>query len=240
MPSSLPDLTPAEAAEVALAWELRWLDLSTEWDEVRVAPVPDHWDAGMDSAMADHAALVAERRWVHGPWSIMEALGRHHRETDHSRVLAWLLDPGGGHGLGDSVLCAVLDRLEIAYARRNIASALVRREVAVATNFGAGSIDVLVEWSGGTVVIENKVRATVHGEQLQKYAEAYPRATLVFLTPHGRPPTERESGGSRWHPVSWRSAVLPDLERVAGEARALGRPCPALEDYAMTLRKEMT
>lgn len=232
-------MTMAEDSQLVAGWKSAWRDVVRDWHTIEQAPMSDAWLHGWGAAESDYASLVEARLWLRKPWSVMGVLGAHQREIPHNKMLAWFLDPAGGHGLGDAPLRGILDHIGVSHRRHDLAMVRVRREVAVETTQGPGLIDVLVEWAGQALVIECKVAAGVHGAQLAKYSEAYPSATRVFLTPSGRKPSDAEALGKRWEGLSWRSDLVPLLRSVATDARALGQRCPALEDYVTTLEKEM-
>jgi len=104
----------------------------------------------------------------------IKTMGLEQRELTHSNILCWLFDPQESHGLGDRFLKSFIaealqgheadhqpSALEISHS--NMMDAEVRREWF--------NIDILVlsEQKHWVFVIENKLRTTQHGEQLQRY-----------------------------------------------------------------------
>lgn len=116
-------------------------------------------------------------------------------ENQNSEALAWCMNPNEGHGQGDAV---IKDFLEAAYAvsdpckydnkkffskwtpgkirTSSFGSAFVTREFSIKVNNGTanGRLDLfLVDPSNKILVtIENKVKATLTSEQLEKYIKA--------------------------------------------------------------------
>jgi len=109
-----------------------------------------------------------------GEANIFEVLGMVNAEIRHSNFLAWILDPAANHGLGDAVLRAFLKRAlsggvpgngltALDAAVMNLDDTEVYRERA--------EIDLLLvnRTAGFVIVIENKITAGEHGDQLAKY-----------------------------------------------------------------------
>lgn len=137
-----------------------------------------------------------------GRFNIFDALGIARAEIRHSNFLAFILDPAESHGQGQLVLKAVLmDLLKTAQPELRPLSPIeldgtdlrgveVRREWK--------NIDLLVTCAAPrfAVVIENKVGAQEHSDQLSRYrqvmAEHFPdvAALYVYLTPEGDEPSE--------------------------------------------------
>ena len=154
-------------------------------------------------------------------FNIFEVLDAVRQEVRHSRFLAWLLDPGANHGLGDYFLKRFLWRTAALARERGIetispvevdtldlADATVRREWR--------NIDILISSESQRFVcaIENKVESSEHGDQLCRYLTTckteFPeyRHHFVFLTPWRTEPSCDE-----WVPVGYGS-VLDLVERV--------------------------
>lgn len=141
----------------------------------------------------DDLALLEDQLDV---FNVFEAAGLTSQEIRHSAFIAFLLDPGAPHGLGDTFLkrflmIALRDAENpplsaIDIDLMDLSGAEVRREWKY--------IDILVTHSAHklTVVVENKTGAQEHGNQLEWYrktaAEHFPehRIVHVFLTPEGR------------------------------------------------------
>jgi hypothetical protein len=116
-------------------------------------------------------------------------------ENQNSQVLAWCMNPNEGHSQGDAV---IKDFLEEAYAQSegctwdnkkffakwtpgrirttSFGSAFLTREYSIKVNDGAGNgrLDLfLVDPQNKILItIENKVKATLNSEQLEKYVRA--------------------------------------------------------------------
>ena len=132
---------------------------------------------------------------THGPNFFRVAPRVFRVEGVHSDLLAWLLDPRGFHGLGDSFavrfISAVLRESGVV-----VEPALTVDSVEVEASTGEGPIDVLVraQCAGRSLVvgIENKIDAPLGDDQLARYARSlvarFQGATvvLVLLAPAAR------------------------------------------------------
>jgi hypothetical protein len=89
-------------------------------------------------------------------------------EEHHSRVLAWLLDPAGDHGLGRAFLDAVVDRAFPTWSLGPIS------EVKTEHRLEEGSwVDVAVLGDGQVFLVENKIRFSSNTEgQVGRYLAA--------------------------------------------------------------------
>lgn len=136
-------------------------------------------------------------------------------EMRNSAVLRWLLDGFGDHGQGPDLLVALLEHLQLpelaGLAQKAPYHARVERPLSEA---GDSRVDIFIEGTDFTVLIEAKVDAPETGDQLQRYhrylstlPEQRGRA-LIFLTPDGRPPRDVALHGDI-RPLSW--AALADV-----------------------------
>ena len=166
-------------------------------------------------------------------------------EEFHSNVLAWLLDPGQGHGLGDCFLRSFLSRASVPSA--DWSGTVVTREWRNVVDGRPGSLDILVLNEAEKVLcaIENKVFSSEHSEQLTRYRIALERSypafmrNHVFLTPWAtRPVQEAERG--YWESVPY-SAVFETVQQIVeNDNLATNDGVRAfLRQYATTLRRNL-
>lgn len=135
-------------------------------------------------------------------FNVFAVLGIEKTEIRHSHVLAWLLDPGGSHGLGDAFLRRLLS--SVLHANDEIALGLSPAEVELAPPLNPKilreyrHVDLLVlehqrKWA---LLIENKVKSQESVGQLRRYVEAIGqefagfRVVPIFLTVEGDDPSE--------------------------------------------------
>ena len=172
-------------------------------------------------------------------------------------MLAWLLDPGGSHGLGDSFLQGFLNRVASIGSRAGIfrvspddvkgwnsLDVEVAREVQAMED---GRIDVLVvgRSDGFVCLIENKVDSEEHSGQLSRYLEAvekvYPKHEKmpVFLTPGGARPVEKRDA-ERYVPIGYGvvAGLVSDVLESCG-ATVDTDVAVFLKQYERTLRRRI-
>mgnify|MGYP001628303484 CR=1 FL=1 len=158
-------------------------------------------DATAGLALLKAAASARAARLSHQRASpnVFHVLGMQNREEVPARVVAWLLDPQGTHGLGTRVL---LDFVTLLLRKRpqhgrealirilndaSLWSTAVYRE----ESEGGDRVDILVHAPMASIVIEVKMASSEHGQQTKRYARRYRRAkgtAFVYLAPSGAPP----------------------------------------------------
>ena len=182
------------------------------------------WDERLSRMRAHHLALKRAGYWIHGRPDLLGVLGRERRETYHSTMLGWLLDPGAPTGLGTRFLRRFLVEIDPAFSsitEERLESVSVQCEVGRL----ASRTDVVLFGDDFTVVVEVKVDAVEGPAQcLRIYRDfrADPSPRYVFLTPRGQQPlTATEEAEGAFVPLSYRrlSALL---EAVLVEEEGLG------------------
>ncbi len=146
-------------------------------------------------------------------FNLFDVLGIQRRELQHSAFLAWLLNPKESHGLRDYFLRHFL--LYAAAAGRGDLTPidvdrwkLTDMDIQVVTE--RHNIDILIVDTDDEFVclIENKVGAAEHDDQLSRYLETVETeyggltALPIFLTPDGIEPAS-ESDAERWIPLGY-------------------------------------
>lgn len=193
--------------------------LRAEWQEITEgeAQMLPRWEAVLSSMSIEMAALKSQREWVSGGYTLLHALGLHHNEVYMCRALAWLLRPDAGHGLGASVLNALLERCGVPESGSDRATVITEESRA---NTRA---DIVVRSGDSTLLIEAKVFAPEQERQCTRLADLWgdESPTLVFLTRDGHRP--RTAGGlvEAWHRLRWR-----DVGQMISEA-ARDKVCSA-------------
>jgi hypothetical protein len=112
-------------------------------------------------------------------------------EALHSRMIAWLLDPQGWHGLGDKFGSRFVQALLGKCRDADQSIQIIRVHTEYST--GKGQIDILLETqsgeTAGVIGIENKIDSPEGDRQLHKYGEAlkqrFASVRLALLTPEG-------------------------------------------------------
>ncbi len=165
-------------------------------------------------------------------FNIFEAVGMERQEISHSKFLAFLLDPNESHGMGDAFVKRLLQRAIM--DSPNASAPVTPIELSL---WDLGEMSVRREWrridiflvderEKLAVIIENKIGAGEHGDQLDRYhkivREQYPdyRLLALYLTPDGDEPSHPEYLPVDYRAVceifdelaeSWASVIEPDL-----------------------------
>ncbi len=187
-------------------------------------------------------------------FSLFDTLGITHSELQHSRVIAWLLDPRESHGLDDHFLRNFLSQAAVSAKEHEI-------KCVSFTSAGIGdwkfsdievarerhNIDILLidERDGFVCPIENKVKSGERSDQLSRYLDTVEREYKgltpfpIFLTPDGRKP-ENEADAERWTPFGYQKAA--DLiTQTLRTCRSAISPSVTdfLEQYERTIRRRV-
>ena len=152
----------------------------------------------MESSALQQLDCLLER------FNLFEALGQVRRELRHSDFLAFLLDPRQNHGLGDT-----FTRLFIRLVNSGSPENTTTVSIDSSSEINFHEVEVRREWKNIDIllidhaherlfVIENKIDADEHSDQLVRYRrtayQAYPGWQFVgiFLTPDGSQPSSEE------------------------------------------------
>ena len=185
-------------------------------------------------------------------FNLFEVLKIERRETQHSALLAWLLNPRGSHGLRDYFIRRFL--LEVTSEGFQLGLVDVSpidvdgwslEDIEVATE--RHNIDILLinENDGFVCLIENKIGSGEHSNQLSRYLntveQEYDGLTplAIYLTPEGNNPgTEKDA--KRYIPLSY-EVVASLIERTLQTRQSTMSAGVAsfLEQYGRTLRRSV-
>ena len=168
--------------------------------------------------------------------NVFEVLGITNTEIRHSNVLAWLMRPGGNHGLDDRVLKALIEHAG-GNAPEDASDFRIMRE--------SDNIDILAASNENrlTLAIENKVWSGEHDDQLARYRgiveRRYPgwEHLYLFLSPFGTPP-ESEDDREFWIPVDYR-VILGAIEDAIGRCETSDKARMLIEDYVDSVRRHI-
>ena len=170
-----------------------------------------------------------------GKLNIFEILGLARTEIRHSNMLAWLMDPGENHGLGDAMLRGITELAAPAGNRpSDYNSFVIRRE------WNCIDLMAVSDEQRYILCIENKIDTGEHDNQLLRYRElvdgTYPayRKAYVYLTPRG---TESSD------PLNWRAMGYAEVLRILEDALA-GKTLDTvaeliISNYADTIRRHV-
>ena len=185
-------------------------------------------------------------------FNLFDVLKIERRESQHSALLAWLLDPRGSHGLRDYFLRRFLSLAAAEAHDRQIIGVtpldvdgwkLSNVEVATERH----NIDVLIidETDGLVCFIENKIGSAEHSDQLSRYLDTVSREydgltpLPIFLTPEGLEP-ESDFDARRYVPIDY-GRVAELIERTLqtrGSTISLS-VAGFMGQYARTLRRHV-
>lgn len=187
-------------------------------------------------------------------FSLFDVLGVTHLELQHSRVIAWLLDPRESHGLGDHFLRNFLSKsATLAIGREIKCVAFTPADVDgwKFTNVEIArerhNIDILLIDGSNELVcpIENKIGSDEHSDQLSRYLGTVEREYKgltpfpIYLTPDGRKPEKRQDA-ERWIPFGYE--VVADLLKQTLNRRGSTISADVssfLKQYERTLRRRI-
>ncbi len=142
-----------------------------------------------------------------------------HKEMRYSAVLAWLLNSRADHGQGRVFFDGLLSFLQKRFPSTTMPD--FSGPYSVITESATDThkrMDILIEGQRGLLVIEVKVNAREHGNQLSNYAEWLGRqpgksGQLIYLTRTGVQGSSKEALPLRWKDIArCISATLKDLE----------------------------
>lgn len=186
LPSSMADYWDSTAqAETLQRLEARWASVTRNSH-----PDVSLWNESFDSLRDETIALKASGRWTVGRPDLLGIVARSRKETFHTLILGWLLDPVAPHGLGTAFLESLLDACA-PDSMPNDRSELLRATVSCEVLKRHSRADIVVETPRAVIVIEAKVDAEEGLRQCDRLYEDYSGesdAEFVFLTPDGRPP----------------------------------------------------
>ncbi|MDE6586299.1 MAG: PD-(D/E)XK nuclease family protein [Clostridia bacterium] len=196
--------------------------------------------------------------------NVFKATGMQTQEIKHSAFLAWLLNPSNPHGLDSEPLKKFLERLFNYPNEKNA----VLSNVAILKNSGIDKIEDLNNFAEDTelivetektlngtdsrmdlffqsqktktvLVIENKVFASTHDNQLSRYEEKLKdfcgwKKIFIYLTPNGDIPTEDGEYKNKWCVFSYKAVLLiiGELMKTLPKSKDAAKLKLLLEDYS--------
>jgi len=217
-----------------------WLELCNRDSEDVV-----EWNTHYNAMLKEQRFLMNQGVWISGPADFLTIIGQSRHELFHSFFLAWLLDPGMPHGLGDKLLKKTLEHCFPDPDGNKFSSDLLNGAVAKCEVSEARSrADIIISASQLHIVIEVKIDARERDRQCEDlFADHAGKegAKFIFLTPNGREPKSApgeiiaEYGTISLKEIrEYLAGLLTEIEqkdeRPAGYASA--------KTYLQTLKKE--
>lgn len=165
-------------------------------------------------------------------------------EIRHSNMLAWLIDPNEGHGLGDSVLRGIIH-----YAIENTNH--LGLDVFKTLLMDFHNFVILREWRNidilavsrqerFVVCIENKISSDEHDDQLERYREIVKseyqgyQVVFLFLTPDGYDSSDSE----HWQTIGYQN-ILDIIVAAKERTELLPDVSLLIENYVETVRRDI-
>ncbi len=210
------------------------------WSEVRidVASSLRKWDRQLLEMKVIEDRLRTGGRWRHGRDDFLGVLSKQRDELAHSRMIGWLLDPCGRHGLGTQFLAAIVERaLGEHWNPAELARAKVELEVPVLS----GRMDIVVSTERLYLVVENKVDAEEAVDQCKYYVDNVSDVRdkrFILLSPDGRGAQTTDT----FRPISYKQvcrileSALEQVPVADSASDELGRGIAA--EYLRTLKME--
>lgn len=211
--------------------------LASVWDSIELQSqttardVIAGWCEDVEELAALEDALRSQGRWISGPADLMGVLEVAFDEVRHCRVLRWLLDPSGGHGMGQRFLREFATDIGRRTSVAMEVDALEGVVVGVEEAKDGTRADVVLRTNSWALLVEAKIFA---GEQPNQGVRleslwAQEEPVLVFLTKSGR---GMQTGTDRWINYRWRD-VAACLRRSLEGAEATG--FGTVREYLKTL-----
>lgn len=184
-------------------------------------------------------------------YNVFNVLGVDNMELSHSAFLAALLDPDGSHGMQDAFLKAFIDTIAHGGTKPELdtAHAKVYTEYNIGniTETTGGRIDILItdhsetgsgKAGGHAIIIENKIWAADQPNQLVRYHNFAPKATLLYLTLNGEEPSDQSKGElTDYRCISYRSDIIDWLHKCAQLAFDKPRVRETINQYINLLQQ---
>lgn len=159
----------------------------------------------------------------------------------HSMLLAELLHPQGSHGMGSIFLELFLSQFRL--PNFDAGEALLSRASVTAEYFigkigpdSGGRIDLVIEYQGRRILIENKIFAGDQPRQLLRYHRFDQEASLLYLTLFGSKPSDESTGkgalsADKYRCISYETDILRWLEKCQEKAVRVPNVRESLAQY---------
>lgn len=205
--------------------------------------------------VVEEKTLQEEKRKRGDNFNVFSVLGLQTSEVRlHSALIAELLNPDGGHGLGDKFMKAFLDVLNKHYEEPfcfDTESAKVKVEHnigSISENYESGGrIDLFIQDKNSqTIIIENKIDAGDQYRQMSRYNNYAKQdlrlkdnqVKLLYLTLDKNEPTEDSLGTEKfvYTCISYREDILTWLEKCMALATIHPIVRETIRQYVTTLK----
>ncbi|PWU48060.1 hypothetical protein DLE60_19505 [Micromonospora globispora] len=193
----------------------------------------------MSALSAEAAEIKAGGGWRRGPRTVLQAVGLEQSELKLVKLLGWLLSPDGHHGLGSSVVAALLNRLDIPYVASDEVEVSLEESCFDPTDSTVTRADLVLRSGKTCVLIEAKVWADEQPEQCDRLGRLWrhEHPALVFLTPWGDLPKTAVCSDDSWTAMSWGdiAEIIIEATSVSNQGQNHSQ-APGVWDYVRTLQ----
>lgn len=205
--------------------------------------------------VVEEKTLQEEKRKRGDNFNVFSVLGLQTSEVRlHSAFIAELLNPDGGHGLGDKFMKAFLNVLNKHYKEpfcfdTESAKVIVEHNIgSISENYESGGrIDLFIQDKNGqTIIIENKIDAGDQYRQMSrynKYATEDLRLTkdqvkLLYLTKNGGKPSDESlgTGNIDYTCINYREDILEWLDKCLALSALFPIVRETIRQYIITLK----
>ena len=197
------DASPDQVAQ----WLTEFHGMVVHWDE-NVVEAEERkmaqWVNDLDAISQEYVAHRRRGQWLVGPTDWLGVLLRDRHEMTHSRLVGWLCDPTGQHGLGTVFLELFLALVKSPHGAAPSATV----ELEVTGPSGRTRADIVIKLPEQSVVVENKIGAQESSDQCLLLADDHPEPVhLVLLTPSQQQSATAGASQHRWIAVRWRDVA---------------------------------
>lgn len=199
------------------------LALALEEDKANTKPIAEHKSFSIEPHKLDDffrsleqpLQIAKQSGWLCDPWQVA---GLKRDEVRNSRVLSWLLNPRGSHGLGDRLLVALLKEIKLPLFPTTVSNNCRVKEEQCPDGNQGNRVDIEIDDANFYLIIEVKIDAYEQEEQLQRYAKLAQRRAnhrpwgIVYITPSGKQSTTAGEYINEVTSISWRqlASILSD------------------------------
>ena len=206
--------------------------------------------------VVEEKTLQEEKRKRGDNFNVFSVLGLQTSEVRlHSALIAELLSPDGGHGLGDKFMKAFLDVLNKHYEEpfcfdTESAKVIVEHNIgSISDNYESGGrIDLFIQDKNGqTIIIENKIYAGDQYRQMfryNKYAKEElklkdDQVKLLYLTLDRDDPSDDSLGKSniKYTSISYREDILDWIDKCLALSALYPIVRETIRQYIITIKR---
>jgi len=158
----------------------------------------------------------------------------------HSAMIAELLNPEGSHHQGLLFLNIFFQSIEYIKDKNiDFQSAKVTKEKSF--NHGKDRVDIIIEFSNFTLIIENKIDASDQKLQLRRYHDIAKDLNkdfiIIYLTKYGYEATKESHDGVEYETISYKENIVNWLELSIKEVALIPQIRETLLQYIYLIKK---